>query len=454
MRLRTQITLLIVSSLLSVLFFFSVFTYYTFVRITTKSEIGVLWNAAQTILSLPGIRTPEQWNYTGWLRSSLMPQELIRIIDPHSNIKLQLQTDKELSQIPAQFSTQTFSKTLKTSEALMVYIQIPISDEDQHTIAVLQLGRKLDALDDYLNVLLAVLSFTTAVAALLSLVGGMYFARIILRPIHELAQIMESIQKSGVFKRVVMPPSKRQDELGRLIHTFNAMIGKLETNFFQQRQFLADASHELKTPLTIIESYANLLKRWGGNDAKLREEAIDAIQSEASRLRNLTHTLLSVADPESPSTEDAAAFDLEELVLTTAASLQHAFHRDITCEIRLGQKMMHGHADKIKQLLIILLDNAIKYSDERVIVTLEPDPRDAGIAVLKVIDRGIGIEAAHIPRLFDRFYRVDQARNRSTGGSGLGLAIAQNIARAHRGTISVTSSPGLGTQVTVMLPLG
>ncbi|MCU6796941.1 HAMP domain-containing histidine kinase [Paenibacillus sp. WQ 127069] len=453
MKLRTKITLLIAFSLLLVLLLFNVITYITVVNMTTQNEIRLLWEAAQPIMSQPGLYNPERWNRVGWLRPFLTPQSMIRIIDTNSLVQADLHSEDQLTQIPATFSSRGFAKTIKTANTLIVYIQTPIIDENNITLGALQMGRELDTLDEYLRVLITVLMFTTLGAAFFSLMSGMYYTRVILRPIHRLAFIMEVNQQNGVFMQMAVPPNGQQDELGQLVHTFNTMIGKLEHNFNRQKQFLADASHELKTPLTIIESYADLLKRWGGNDTALREEAIEAIQSEAARLRNLTQSLLTLANTEAEGQKLWQTFDLTELVRTTAAALQQAFHRSILVESEQPNIPLYGDPGQIKQLLIILLDNAIKYSQKPVRINMIKDQRDEHIIVLQVIDQGIGVEITEIPRLFDRFYRVDQDRSRETGGSGLGLAIARNIVRLHKGTVTITSSIGAGTQVTVKLPL-
>ncbi|MDF2961350.1 MAG: two-component system sensor histidine kinase [Paenibacillus sp.] len=455
MRLRIKITLLIAASLLLVMLLFNIVTYFTVVRITTKSQIQLLWNAAKPLMSQPGLYNPERWSRTDWLKPFLMSQAMIRIIDPNSVVKAQLNTTDQLIQLPAEFSDRSYSKTSKTSDALIIYIQTPIINERNETLGAIQIVRKLDTLDQYLSVLVKVLMLTTMGAVLFALASGMYYAKIILQPIHRLAFVMESNQLNGVFKKLELAPSKHQDELGQLIHTFNSMIGRLEHNYNLQKQFLADASHELKTPLTIIESYAGMLKRWGGSDAELRAEALEAILSESARLRKLTHSLLTVANTESSDQLQWESFNLSELISATAASLQLAFDRELLYEPGAPPEglCMSGSPEQIKQLLIILLDNAIKYSQSAVLVTLQPDPRDAQIVMLQVSDRGIGIEPAEIPRLFDRFYRVDQARSRSTGGSGLGLSIARNIVRLHKGTITIDSIPGEGTRVTVKLPL-
>ncbi|NHN29753.1 sensor histidine kinase [Paenibacillus agricola] len=452
MRLRTKITLLIASSLLLVLLLFNAVTYMTVVNLTTTNEIRLLWEAAQPIMSQPGVYSPNRWNRSGWLKPFLTPQSMIRIMDTDSQIQTVLQSQEELLQIPAVYSSRSFSKTIKTADALIVYIQTPIIDENNQTLGSLQMGRKLETLDEYLRVLITVLMFTSIGAAVFSLLSGMYYTRIILRPIHRLAYIMEVNQQNGVFMQMELSPFGRHDELGQLIRTFNAMIAELERNFNRQKLFLADASHELKTPLTIIESYADLLKRWGGSDTALREEAIEAIQSEAVRLRNLTHSLLTLANTEAEGQQLWQHFDMAELIRTTAAGLQQAFKRELLVEIELPDALLYGNPEQIKQLLIILLDNAIKYSQKPVRIKLLRDHRDAQILVLQVIDQGIGVEAVDIPRLFDRFYRVDQARSRETGGNGLGLAIARNIVRLHKGTVAITSSLGAGTQVSVKLP--
>nr|WP_275901189.1 HAMP domain-containing sensor histidine kinase [Paenibacillus periandrae] len=450
---RTKITLLIAFSLLLVLLLFNVITYITVVNMTTKNEIRLLWEAAQPIMSQPGLYNPERWGRIGWLRPFLTPQSMIRIIDTNSQVMADLHSEDQLSLIPATFNSRGFAKTIKTPNTLIVFIQTPIIDENNVTLGALQMGRELDTLDEYLRVLVTVLMFTTLGAAFFSLMSGMYYTRVILRPIHRLAFIMEVNQQNGVFMQMAVPPHGQQDELGQLVQTFNTMIGKLEHNFNRQKQFLADASHELKTPLTIIESYADLLKRWGGNDTALREEAIEAIQSEAARLRNLTQSLLTLANTEAEGQKLWQIFDLIELVRATAAALQQAFHRSILVESESPNIPLYGDPGQIKQLLIILLDNAIKYSQKPVRINLFKDQRDEHIIVLQVIDQGIGVETTDIPRLFDRFYRVDQDRSRDTGGSGLGLAIARNIVRLHKGTVTITSSIGAGTQVTVKLPL-
>jgi two-component system sensor histidine kinase ArlS len=451
--LRTKITLLIGSSLLLVLLLFNAVTYMTVVNLTTTNEIRLLWEAAKPIMSQPGLYNQKRWNRSNWLKAFLMPQSMIRIIDTESQIQTVLNSHEELLQIPAIYSNRSFSQTIKTTDALIVYIQTPIINDDNETLGSLQMARKLDTLDEYLRILINVLMYTTIGAAVFSLLGGMYYTRMILQPIHQLAYIMKVNQQNGVFMQMELSPLGRHDELGQLIRTFNAMIVELEYNFNRQKQFLADASHELKTPLTIIESYAALLKRWGGNDTELREEAIAAIQSEAVRLRNLTHSLLTLANTEADGQQLWQDFDMAELIRSTAAGLQQAFQRKLQVDIELPDATLYGNPEQIKQLLIILLDNAIKFSQKPVHTKLLADPRNAQIAVLQVIDQGIGIAATEIPRLFDRFYRVDQARSRGTGGSGLGLAIARNIVRLHKGTIAITSSPEAGTMVIVKLPL-
>jgi signal transduction histidine kinase len=457
MRLRIKITLLIATSLLLIMLLFNIVTYYTVVRITTKSQIQLLWNAVEPLMSQTGLYNPAKWRRTSWIVPFLMSNSMIRIIDKDSVVQAQVQTTEELASLPAEFSIRSFSRTLKTSESLIIYIQTPIINDKNETLGTIQMVRKLDSLDEYLSVLINVQMLTTMGAVLFALASGMYFAKIILQPIHQLAYVMEANQRNGVFKKLELPPSKNQDELGQLIHTFNSMIGKMEHNFKLQTQFLADASHELKTPLTIIESYADLLKRWGGSNPEVRTEAIEAIHSEAARLRKLTHSLLTEVNTESGEHMQWETFNLSELIRSTSAALQQAFGRELRYEsdsvLECESVTMSGSSEQIKQLLIILLDNAIKYSQSAVLVTLQPDPRDAGIAVLQVIDRGIGIPPAEIPRLFDRFYRVDQARSRSTGGSGLGLSIARNIVRLHKGTIAIDSTPGAGTRITVKLPL-
>ncbi|TDF95524.1 sensor histidine kinase [Paenibacillus piri] len=455
MRLRIKITLLIAIALLLILLLFNIVTYYTIVRLTTNSQVQLLWNAAKPLMSQPQIYNRERWSDTDWLQPFLMPTGMIRIIDKNSTVHAELSTIDQLTQLPADFSSRSFSRTLNTADALIIYIQTPIINDKNETLGALQIARKLNTLEQYLGVLVNVLMLTTMGAVLFALASGMYFAKIILRPINELVFIMETNQRNGMFKKLDLAPSRHHDELGQLIYTFNSMIGQLEHNFNLQKQFLADASHELKTPLTIIESYADLLRRWGGSNEELRSEAIEAIHSEAARLRKLTHSLLTVANTESAYQMQWEPFNLHELVSSTSASLQQAFQRELRFEPDIAPEdaIMNGSAEQIKQLLIILLDNAIKYSQSAVLIKLQHDPRDAQIVVLQVEDHGIGIARAEIPRLFDRFYRVDQARSRSTGGSGLGLSIARNIVRLHKGTIAIESEPGAGTRVIVKLPL-
>ncbi len=227
------------------------------------------------------------------------------------------------------------------------------------------------------------------------------------------------------------------------------MINRLDRTFERQKQFVADASHELKTPLTVISSYAGMLKRWGRDDENVRDEAIEAISNEAQRLQNLTKSMLMLAQAEQEDWLKVESFDLVQLADETADMLHMTFQRMIRVHTGKQDVRLNGDKDKIRQLLVILLDNAIKYSKEAIDITLSVSK---GVVRVSVADKGIGIPDDEMPFLFERFFRVDGARSRSTGGSGLGLSIAQRIVELHEGQIDVFSKHGKGTTITVALP--
>jgi len=230
----------------------------------------------------------------------------------------------------------------------------------------------------------------------------------------------------------------------------------IQTAMDRQRAFVADASHELRTPLSLIRANAELLQR--GRDAPVSANiaSVDDIIGEADRLNGLVGQMLTLARADAgESTVQMALLDLHALAEDTEREMRLlAEPKRIALEVQPGTGVyVAGDETRLRELITIMLDNAIKYSDEGASpVTLEIG-RNGTHAVLKVLDAGRGIAEDALPRIFDRFYRADKARSRDMGGTGLGLAIAKWIVEAHKGTIAIDSAPNRGTVVTVELPL-
>lgn len=486
MKLKTRIMVLTICGLMAILAFFSLMIYVYFIRVATDAEVRLLWNRAQTVLRNPDIRKQENWTRPDLLNEFLGERTMIRIIDSNNTVRTFASNDPELGELKAVYRTAYHTRILSVGIIRRVYIQVPILTLPQkQQIGSLELSKAFDLSKGYLRLLLATLVSGSLISLAVAAVAAVFYVRWIYKPVAKLAATMEEIERSGAFGRLQGEFASGNDEFGRLGLTFNRMMVRLEDNYMRQRHFVEDASHELRTPLTVIRSYAGLLRRWGGEDPALREEAVTAIEEESERLRQLVHSLLQTAEGNGGgSLGGNMEVDLLTLTEKTAAELSRSFGRSITVEgIELeepgaaddtssgtipgegtsastaasssGEKNVGctvlGNREKLKQVLIILLDNAIKYSRGPVVVQLRQDHQTAQ-AVLTVRDSGIGIAPEHVGRLFDRFYRVDKARGRRTGGSGLGLSIAKRIVEEHGGEVSVKSKPGAWTEVTVRLP--
>jgi two-component system sensor histidine kinase ArlS len=452
MSLKLKITFWVTAGLMLILFFSFTFVYYMFIRVTTKGEVELLKEKARTLLLKDLPNHPGYWQDNSQMNELLIPQEMLRYIAPDSKIVHQIYSDPKLLRYPANYVNKE-SVTLETAQdGIFIFVKMPVYQEG-HQVAVLEIGRNLRRLGEYSNMLISILLLTSTGALILALLGGYFYTNVLFRPLHELVTTMQTIEKSGSFRHIDLPARLTNDELTMLGATFNRMIDRLQDMFQKQEQFLADASHELRTPLTIIESYATLLRRWAFRDDNLREEALEAIISESEQLKLLTQNLLSLTDTVRENCEQGVSFDLLPIVKQTAASLRITSDRVIQVQMKSDIKELHMTRDphKVRQLLIILLDNALKYSQEMVVL-------DVGITEnkwveIKVIDQGIGIAESDLPHLFDRFYRTDKARNRKQGGVGLGLAIALHIVQKHEGTIELQSRLGEGTTVIIKLPI-
>jgi signal transduction histidine kinase len=223
-----------------------------------------------------------------------------------------------------------------------------------------------------------------------------------------------------------------------------------------QRAFIGDASHELRTPLSVIRANAELLKRHLSEPVSANREAVEDIISESDRLGRLVSQMLTLAQADAGQAAlSLSEVALDELAEEVARSMRLlAERRGVSLEMDVGGPVrLHGDGDLLRELMVILTDNAIKYTDTGGKVRLEVRSASSAKATVRVSDTGSGIPADALPHIFDRFYRVDKARSREAGGAGLGLAIARWIAEAHGGSIRVESVPGVGTAVTVELPV-
>jgi heavy metal sensor kinase len=300
--------------------------------------------------------------------------------------------------------------------------------------------------------------FLTAIVAagtatlLVSLAAGWMLVDRILRPIRRMTQAAERISDSNLSERIDVGRTER--ELGKLAETLNGAFDRIEGAFERQTRFTADASHELRTPLSIVVANAECGLRRDRTDEEYRE-ALGKCLRAGRRMTGVVDGLLVLARADAGATQiERRPVDLGSVVRDAVeflAPLAQEFGVTVHADAR--SVTVAGDAERLRNAVENLVSNAIRYNRRggRVDVGVRPDE---GGAVLTVADTGVGIPAESLGRVFERFYRVDEARSRAVGGNGLGLAIAKWVIEAHGGRIDLASEAGVGTTVTVRLPVG
>ncbi len=282
--------------------------------------------------------------------------------------------------------------------------------------------------------------------------GGWLLASRAIRPLDAITATAVHIADGRLNERIAV--EETDSELGQLAGVLNSTFARLETVFDQQARFTADAAHELRTPVSIIISQAQLGLRGERSSGEYRE-MLDACLRAARRMQKLTQSLLELARHDADAIPlERQPCDLATIARETAALLQPILgERGLTLEQDLAPAPCSADPDRIAQVLLNLLTNAIDHTPSGGRITLRT-ATDGTTAAVSVADTGPGIAAEHLPRIFDRFYRAEESRNRRTGGAGLGLAICKSIADAHHGTLEVASQEGNGSIFTVRLPAG
>lgn len=242
-------------------------------------------------------------------------------------------------------------------------------------------------------------------------------------------------------------------ELQGLEDAINKLLDKMRDSYRQQARFVSDASHELRTPISVIQGYANMLDRWGKNDESVLEESITAIKSESENMKNLVEQLLFLARGINGKTQlTLSRFSLNDMMNEVLEESRMIDKNHIYSYVDSEDISILGDIALLKQTARILVENAAKYTEEGGNITLRIGRTDKGEAYFSIQDTGIGIDEKDVTHIFERFFRADAARVRKDGGTGLGLSIAKWIVDSHRGYFSILSRKDIGTRITVFLP--
>ncbi len=325
---------------------------------------------------------------------------------------------------------------------------------DGKPFGVIQVGQSLEDLHETLHHIVEELIIVGIVVLFLSAIGSYWLASRALAPIHSLIRTARSIKGGDLSQRV--PVSQAHDELHFLAVTLNEMLESLDHTFARQRRFVADASHELRTPVAVIRSMTDVALLHSSTQQEYIS-VLSNVNSEAERLSKLINDLLALARGDENQTKfECEPVQLDQLVDIVAANAEPlAADHGVTIQRSVLEPVtILADEARLIQMFMNLIDNAILYTNRGGTVTVAVAWKQEQ-ASISIQDNGVGIASEHLPHIFERFYRVDPARTRTEGGSsGLGLAIVEWIVRAHKGAIVVDSHPGQGTTFTINLPLG
>jgi two-component system OmpR family sensor kinase len=347
------------------------------------------------------------------------------------------------------------AQQITTADGDQLVVGFPVS-AGSGVCGVAQLSVAMTPIDNVLHDELVLIASGGAVVLLLALVIGVLLTGRTLRPMRRLTATAEQLAAGDLSARSRLTPSS--DEVGQLASSFDHMADRIQEAFAAQedseaqvRRFIADASHELRTPVTALKGYIDVLRRGAGRDPGALDAALTAMSNEAERMRELVLDLLTLArldarresHPEDFDLTGAVAALLDEGVPDMPARVERAFP--------MTPLLVHADRGAVSTIVRNLLVNACKYAHGA--AQHWTTANDAGWAKLEVRDEGPGMAASDLAHVFERFYRGEKTRAREEGGSGLGLSIVQALARAQGGDVAIRSTEGAGTTVTVWLPL-
>ncbi len=333
------------------------------------------------------------------------------------------------------------TRVLYASRLIQIQEQVPIT---------LQIALPLTELDRILQQALLWHVLELAVLIILAILMGQFLSRRALAPMVSMTEEVQAMEADQALDRRVDLSKLSPDEIHELARTFNGLLDHISESLELQERFIADASHEMRSPLTVIRGHAQLVRKRGREHPELIEECLENVIQETHRLERLVTDLLILVRSRQSDPPDQE-LDLVALLRQILNEYQ-PLHPQIQARLPDQMLWVQGDPDALKRVVINLLDNALRAIGPEGHIELSVRELGAQAEVI-VLDDGTGIEAQHLPNLFKRFYRVDTARSRADGGSGLGLAISKEIIEAHGGRLAAQSEWGQGSQFVFWLPL-
>lgn len=293
------------------------------------------------------------------------------------------------------------------------------------------------------RIILIIIGIVEGIFLLEEIIFGTARVRKILKPLNEIAETAERLSNM-VFD---------EEKFHSIEDAINKLLDRVRDSYRQQARFVSDASHELRTPISVIQGYANMLDRWGKSDESVLDESITAIKCESENMKNLVEQLLFLARGINGKTQlTIKEFSLSNMIKEVVEESKMIDDKHVYSYINLEEVNVYGDMGFLKQTARILVENAAKYTETGENIELKVGRNSKGEPYFSVQDNGIGMDTEDIPHIFERFFRADTARVRKNGGTGLGLSIAKWIIDNHNGYFSVLSRKGIGTRITVYLP--
>jgi two-component system OmpR family sensor kinase len=454
MSLRYQLTLLysLLAGFILLIYGLGV---YTLVSVMLIDQIDIsLTNTARELISNTRMNSLDEIEISRIPSLDVTSTIYLQIWDSKSRLKISStnisRLGKSLDPDGLKVQQPIFRDT-KLNETSLRVLSVPL-EVDGRKMAVLQVGTNRGLVDLLQKILISVLGIVMVISVTLAGLAGWLGTGQVLTPLDKVTLAAMNITNADDLSRRIPNPGKDKNEIGVLINAFNQTLDRLEYLFNRQKRFMADVSHELRTPLTVIKGNVGLLRMMKEPD----EESLSSIETEVDRLTRMVGDLLLLAQAEAGKLElNLQPVELDTVLLEVLQQVKILAGNRITLKLtEIDQIQVIGDRDRLKQVFINLLANAVKYTPQGGIVFVAI--KKVGEQVQTVIeDTGPGIPAKDLPHIFERFYRGDKVRTRSSDGSsfGLGLSIAYWIIKNHSGRIEVKSKEGSGTTFSIWLPL-